>query len=246
MQIRFDPRRWFQAGPTGSSNAAASSDYAVHPILASNLLTLAIAWWQGWGLLHLLWPFWIQSVVIGWYSRQRILALQEFSTEGVRINNRSVEPTVETKHWTANFFALHFGFFHLVYLIFLLVFTSASAASGMLPLTDADSGKVSQVFIGRIVGADLIAFALIGLAFACSHRFSHREHLSADLARRPNIGTLMLLPYARVVPMHLCVIVGMALPAALALWLFAALKIAADLVMHKVEHAWLARGGRTR
>ena len=37
--------------------------------------------------------------------------------------------------------------------------------------------------------------------FVQSHRASHREHVAADLAGTPKLGTLMMLPYARIVPM---------------------------------------------
>lgn len=221
--------------------ATSGSDNALYAILGSNLLTLAIAWWQDWGLLHLLWPFWLQSVVIGWYARRRILALREFSAAGAQTNSRSVEATPEIQRWTANFFALHYGFFHLMYFFFLLIVSTTADAGGLIEVTHSNTGKVSIVHVGRIVGVDLLAFALIGYAFWRSHRLSHREHVASDLARRPNTDALMKLPYARVLPMHLCIILGVALPSGMAIWLFGALKIAADLTMHKVEHAWLAR-----
>ena len=38
-------------------------------VVTTNLAAIAIAWWQHWPLVTLLWPYWIQSVIIGWYSR---------------------------------------------------------------------------------------------------------------------------------------------------------------------------------
>lgn len=239
MEIRFNPRDLFKG--SGTRPVDAGTDHALYAILGSNLLTLGIAWWQHWGLLHLLWPFWIQSVVIGWFARKRILALESFSTEGFTINNSRVDPTPATKRKTANFFALHFGFFHLIYLLFLSVFTSTVDAGGYMQVTEEGSGTVSMVHLGHVAQSDVLAFAVLGVAFWLSHRLSHREHVAADLARLPNIGSLMALPYARVVPMHLCIILGVVLPQSLAIWLFGALKTGADLIMHKVEHAWLAR-----
>lgn len=54
---------------------------------------------------------------------------------------------------------------------------------------------------------------------------------------------LMLLPYARIVPMHLTIILGSTLAgdSALALLLFASLKTGADVLMHHVEHRVLRR-----
>jgi len=238
MTVGFDPHA---KTSTGAAPAVGGHDRALYAILASNLLTLGIAWWQQWGLLHLLWPFWIQSVVIGWYARKRILALEAFSTEGFTLNHGRVDATPDTKRRTAGFFVMHYGFFHLVYLLFLLIFTAMVDGGGFLQVIEEGSAAVSTVHLGKVTGADMLVFTALGLAFGCSHRLSHREHLAADLARRPNIGSLMALPYARVVPMHLCIILGAVLPQGLAVWLFGLLKTAADVLMHKVEHAWLAR-----
>lgn len=41
-------------------------DRGLWAIVGANALTLLIAGWQQWGLLQLLWPFWIQSVIIGY------------------------------------------------------------------------------------------------------------------------------------------------------------------------------------
>lgn len=61
--------------------------------------------------------------------------------------------------------------------------------------------------------------------------------------RVSRLGTLMFLPYARVVPMHLTIIFGgmLARDSAFALLLFCSLKTAADVLMHYVEHRVLQR-----
>jgi len=43
-----------------------------------------------WKVAWLLWPFWIQSVIIGVYARKRMLDLAQFSTEGFTSNERPV------------------------------------------------------------------------------------------------------------------------------------------------------------
>ncbi|MFC5579293.1 hypothetical protein ACFPOA_14865 [Lysobacter niabensis] len=45
----------------------------------------------------MLWPYWCQSLVIGWFARKRILALAKFSTEGFRINDESAQPDPQTR-----------------------------------------------------------------------------------------------------------------------------------------------------
>jgi Family of unknown function (DUF6498) len=187
-------------------------------IVAANGLTLAMAVAFEWPLGSLLWPYWLQSLVIGFFARQRILALQRFSTEGFRINDRAVLPTPETRRSTANFFALHYGFFHVVYIVFLLALALPRAA-------------------------DLPWFTVALVGFVLSHQRSFRENVAQDLAGTPNIGTLMFLPYARIVPMHLVIVAGalwVARAAPLAVAAFVVVKTIADLAMHAVEHRVLA------
>jgi hypothetical protein len=217
-------------------------DHSAWAIAGANGVTIALAVWQGWGLVHLLWPFWIQSVVIGWYWRQRILRLEEFCTGGFKINDQRVEPTPETQRQTANFFAVHYGGFHFVYLFFLLGFSFGADPSGMITVTNENTGAQSLVYVGRVAAADVPFLFALGASFWLTHRESFREHVAADLARRPNIGTLMVVPYARVLPMHLTIILGMFLGASGGIWLFGLLKTIADVLMHKAEHHWLQEG----
>jgi hypothetical protein len=210
-------------------------DDALKGILITNAITLAAALWQDWSVLQLMWPFWMQSLIIGWYSRQRILKLTRFCTKGLRINNQAVDPTPQTQRWVANFFALHFGFFHLIYFVFLMAFTATSDPHGFIEVTNETTRQVSQVHIGRVHPFDFLIYVALAVGFWHSHRSSHEEHVQADLGNTPSLGTLMFLPYARIVPMHLTIILGVALGSG-AVWIFILLKTLADVVMHKVEH----------
>jgi hypothetical protein len=191
-------------------------------ILIANAVTVLIALWQQWPLALLLWPFWIQSVVIGWYSRKRILALKQFSVEGFKINGRTPEPTAATRNQTATFFVIHYGFFHFGYLMFLLAGAKA---------------------IGAL---DWLLIAGTGVAFWLGHKRSHALNVDADTRAKRNIGSMMFLPYARILPMHLCaglaaVGTGDAATSALATLAFCAMKTGADVLMHVVEHRWLQK-----
>ena len=88
-------------------------------LLLANAATLAAALVLDWPAGWLLWPYWIQSVVIGWFARKRMLGLYRFSTDGFTSNDQPVPENAQGKRSTANFFTLHYGFFHLCYLIFL-------------------------------------------------------------------------------------------------------------------------------
>jgi hypothetical protein len=109
---------------------ALPKDSAVRGILFSNLLAIGFAVFDDAGLLMLLWPYWAQSVIIGFYAYRRIAKLQKFKTDGLKINGRSVDPTPETRSSTKNFFALHYGFFHVGYFIFLGAMTGRITRRG--------------------------------------------------------------------------------------------------------------------
>lgn len=62
-------------------------------LVAVNLGTVIIAIVFQWPIMLMVWPFFLQNIVIGYYSRKRILALRRFSTKGLKINGRYVSPT---------------------------------------------------------------------------------------------------------------------------------------------------------
>ncbi|MCD9028862.1 DUF6498-containing protein [Luteimonas sp. BDR2-5] len=188
-------------------------------LLLSNLLTLVMAVVFDWPIGWLLWPFWIQSVVIGWYARKRMLALRDFSTEGFTANNAPVPETEDGKRSTAAFFALHYGAFHAFYLAFLCM--------RHLP----DGWRDAAILAG------------CGVSFILSQRRTWAAQHAADLLGRPNLGALMFLPYLRVVPMHLMVFAVDDAAATLpTLLLVIALKTASDLLLDHADRRIAASG----
>lgn len=181
-------------------------------LLLANAATLAAALAFRWDAGWLLWPYWMQSVVIGWYGRRRILALRQFSTEGFTSNGRRVPEDEGGKRSTANFFALHYGFFHAGYLFFLWQEHRPHA------------------------GWDVLVLLACGASFVLSQRQTFAAQHAADLRGRPNLGALMFTPYLRVVPMHLAIIAGSSMGdgAGMLLW-FTVLKSASDLALDLVD-----------
>jgi hypothetical protein len=195
-------------------------DRALWSIVASNVLAAVLAIALDWDVVELLWPFWIQSVVIGYYARRRMLLLQDFSVEGLKFGNRPATESPEDQRSAANFFAFHYGFFHCGYFLYLM------------------QRSAQQQF--DFVDANLLV--VVALAFVLAHRQSHREHVAADLAGRPNLGALMFMPYLRVVPMHLVILFGATQGGGVGtILLFTILKTLADIGMHKFEHRKLQR-----
>lgn len=194
---------------------------SVRYLVLANAATAALALLLGWPLATVIWPFWVQSVVIGWYSRRRILSLTYFSTEGFKVNERPVEETPAALKWVANFFTLHYGFFHLGYFFALL--------------------KISPV----LSPWDRLGLLAAATSFVASHRASFRQNIEADRLGGPNLGVLMFLPYARIIPMHAMILFGASYVASsrTAVLMFLALKTGADVLMHHVEHGVLRQAG---
>jgi Family of unknown function (DUF6498) len=203
--------------PTGTDTSVTQE--STRSLLAVNAATIVVAIALHWPVATLMWPYWIQSVVIGYFSRKRILSLGRFSTAGFRMNDHDVDPTPRTQRQVANFFALHYGFFHFGYLAFLW--------------------KLSA----DLQWWDWFGLVPLGISFAWNHQRSFRQNIEADRCGTPNIGTLMFLPYARVVPMHASILLGTALGnnSALAVLMFGTLKTGADVLMHYIEHRVLQR-----
>jgi hypothetical protein len=214
-------------------------DRALAWIIAGNLFALATVHFTNGGLILLLWPYWAQSVVIGWYAQKRMRALTEFSTDGLKINDQPVAPTTKTAHQTANFFVLHYGFFHFGYFVFLMVFSLTANAQGFAPVTVND--VPTQFFVGKLDALDALFIAAIAFSFVKGQRIEHEEQVASDVGARRNLGTLMAFPYLRIIPMHLTIILGAVLGTGGGLLLFGVLKTLADVGMHAVERRWLKR-----
>ncbi len=189
-------------------------DTSTQFLILANIVTIVFAVVQKWDVTEIMWVYWAQSVIIGLFTCRRILDLKQFSTEGVLVNHKPVEPTRATQKGMAGFFLVHYGLFHVVYFVFLY--------SREQPLP----------------GLPVIGIALCILVFLVNHGVSYWHNRQRDMNRKPNIGTVMLFPYARIIPMHLTIIFGsnFAKGSTGTLVLFLVLKTLADVIMHMVEH----------
>ncbi|KYK36261.1 MAG: hypothetical protein HXS46_05640 [Theionarchaea archaeon] len=189
-------------------------DVSFWVLIFSNLLTAGIAAKENWSLITLMMAYWLQSCIIGVFNFARILSVKEFSAETFFINKKPVLSGEYVKIFAAIFFVFHYGFFHLVYAVFLLffAFTSDSAVN------------ITHILIA-------------GGIFLVDHAFSFSYNRKRDEKRTWKIPRLMFFPYARVIPMHFVIIAyGVLSPGKELLYLFLGLKTAADAVMHVIEH----------
>jgi hypothetical protein len=199
-------------------------------LLLSNFTTIFLATKENWNLLTMIWVYWFQSVTIGFFNFIRILQLKEFSTEGFRINGQPAQPTQSTKIFTAFFFLFHYGLFHFIYLWFLFHNTIFNLLNSIFFI---NAYEKSLDFL------ELKYIFLTALLFFLNHLFSYFYNRPRD-TKKQNIGTLMFYPYARIIPMHVVMSLGVNFGGDLVLFL--ALKTFTDAIMHAVEHNVLRKG----
>lgn len=182
-------------------------------LLIVNMTVIVLALVQGWNIVSLLWVYWFQNVIIGSFNWLRMRNLKHFSTDGLGKLGRAVEATDKVKKEMSWFFAGHYSFFHIVYLLFLF--------------------KITDSF------SDITTFSIvIGITlFFFNHLFSYRCHRKRDMSGESKILNMMFSPYPRVIPMHLIMFIGVLIGKGTTaeLLFFLILKTAVDLLMHVVS-----------
>lgn len=192
------------------------NDKSLWLLIFSNAITILFAVKGGWNLSTVAWIYWFQSVVIGIFNFIRIIELKEFSVEGLKVNGQEVEPTRSTKNSTAFFFLFHYGFFHVVYAFFI--------AGGIFSRANWNGSDF----------VDLKYVFMVALLFFLNHLFSY-VYNKPTYTNKINLGSMMSYPYARIIPMHLIMVLVFYFSST-ALVLFLILKTLADVAMHIMEH----------
>ena len=187
------------------------SDPSLMMLIFANVLFGAFFLAEGGEVAVLVWTYWSQSVIIGFFNFLRILTQRKFSTKGLSSNGKPVLHTEKARRKTAFFFLFHYGFFHFIYFVFL----------------------VSEVATVQII------YILIGaLIFLINHGFSFYYNHKIEKNIEKNIGTLLFYPYIRIMPMHIMIVFGLFfLDGSLSVFIFLLLKITADTAMHMLEHS---------
>ncbi|MBT4350851.1 MAG: hypothetical protein HOD12_04320 [Candidatus Magasanikbacteria bacterium] len=154
--------------------------------------------------------------MIGGATVVKMLRLKKFSTEGYLIDEKPVLPTKKTKQKSATAFIIHYGAFHAAYLFVIL----NSFKEKNIPITDLLS----------------ISVIITLLFFLINHTYSYFINREEDEKKVKNIGTMMLFPYARIIPMHLAMMFGIHSAGIIGIIIFLPLKTFADTLMHNIEH----------
>jgi hypothetical protein len=184
---------------------------------------------ETWSFPTLLLAYWLQSVIIGIFQALRMIRVEnpEFAKQKfqVMLNGKDVSSLHGQigKYFMSSFFILHYGMFHFVYLIFIIVF----GTTGMFRGGFQDIGSLT------LWGITISGVFITTLIFFVNHLISfmvNREETQGKV----NMGMMMIYPYARIIPMHLTIIFGVMFQ--FPLELFMGLKTVADVAMHLQEH----------
>ncbi len=200
-------------------------------LIFSNFLVVFFAIVDGISANEVLWIYWSQSVIIGIFNFIKMITLKEFSTEGFRQGNRQMPPTRATAISSAIFFLFHYGFFHFIYSVFLGGFSMFSGTSG--------SGMENKYIL------------LSAVVFFISYIIEFINSKKEQTDELPNIGAIMFAPYARIIPMHLTIILGGFIGAAGSFFstntnlavivLFIGIKTVVDLITHSIDYKKLKK-----
>ena len=193
-------------------------------LVLANLLPLYGVIALDWSVRSVIILFWLENFVIGVLNVLRIL------TAGAS------QVPLGMKLFSAAFFTVHYGGFWAGHGFFIFAMFEGAMAPGA-PVTPADDMLTS--LRAEILDGWLL-WPLIGIAL--SHLFSYVvNYVGGGEFRRTSARELMKQPYARVIVLHVTIIIGGLLIQTLnspapALILLIAIKIAVDLGAHIREH----------
>jgi hypothetical protein len=157
----------------------------------------------------IIWLYWCQSVLLGAFTFLDMLTMkaENISVENMTVNNQPATPE-KAKGCLPWFFLIHYGGFHFGYMIFIFI---------DFHITDIDFSSFKW---------SLLALAISYVFFFIQNkiRYSHIKR---------NIGTMFFMPYLRIVPMHLTILLPKFLHWTPALT-FLILKMAMDVIGHLV------------
>jgi hypothetical protein len=151
--------------------------------------------------------YWVQSVLIGLFNFLDILTLRKVKEGSWKMNDQKSD----SKGCAAFFFLFHYGFFHVGYLIF-------------LAFTGIDIKKIDWKF------AALAFWIILG-----SQAINFIQHKVRYHSVPGNVGQMFFLPYLRIVPMHLTILVPAFFHVS-GYMVFLVLKTIFDLIFQVVYH----------
>ena len=183
-------------------------------LLIANLLPLAGVYLWGWSLTDLLTLYWLENAVVGLFTVLSMIA--------VRPDGSQFWPLLGAKLFSVPFFLVHYGMFWLGHGLFLrLFFGGSSGGFALTPLQAPFTGT------GLLVWPLALLLVSHGVAFLT-------DFLARGEYRTATVNELMMRPYGRVAVLHVTIVIGAFVAAAVGpslgvLLVFVLVKIVADV-----------------
>lgn len=126
----------------------------------------------------IVWIYWFQSIIIGLFNVIDLYTIKNYDSANMKLNGEPI--TAKNEGCLALFFMVHYGIFHVVYAIFLMVQQGIDV-----------NGSVLLLGIAGFLVEGIISFW---------QRKQMEKYISL------NIGVMFFLPYLRIIPMHLMIL----------------------------------------
>jgi hypothetical protein len=175
-------------------------------IVAFNLYLLAETWFDPGSVYTVLLMFWLQNICIGLANVLKILLVK--SNQMDEAGNRLFSGI--SKVFFAGFFTVHYGTFQLAYLVFLLT----------MRFEHIDFRLQPNVLYPALVL--LLIATFLGLP----------ENIRAASKRNAGLGELMFLPYLRILPMTILILINAHYQDFRGIAMFVLMKLIADVAMY--------------
>ncbi len=203
-------------------------DHSSLVLVGSNLLTLVLAILFDWSFGVIMFAYWAESIIIGIFTALKLIMSM---IKGNLLDNKAFGLLIGV--FGIGFFIFHYGMFHIVYLVFLTIFSSTFEVF-----------KLHEGAIGSIITMASIFFLSHGYSF-----YQNTLKKKDGEIQKNTFGAILTKPYSRIIPMHLTIIFGsfvifwfsttLDVQKIVLLILFIGLKTFADLKLHQKKHKLL-------
>lgn len=195
--------------------AKAKGFFSVVSLILVNLIPAYGVLYLHWELFYILFLYWLESAIVGFYTVLKILKAQGKGPSNFEINDKPAEEYSKT--FVVFFFIMHYGIFMAVHVGFLFVLF-----------------KPKVFYPHEILAAFIFLFISHGVSFVFNF-LGDKEY------QKTSVGQQMMQPYARILVMHITVLLGGLAAKTIgappvALISLVVLKTAIDLSAHIMEH----------
>ncbi len=188
--------------------------FSVIPLVFANAVPLFGVLLFDWSLFHVLFLYWLESAVVGFYNILKLIKVGGFMSI-----------------FLVPFFVVHYGGFMVVHLAFIFgLFAPELSHASLFPPRDVVLSLLTAVALPFVV-------LLVSHGVSFLHNFiGKREY------ERTNVGKQMHAPYRRIILMHVTLIFGgwlimLSGEPVLGLAFLVVIKTITDLRAHLKEHA---------